>query len=140
MDIFEKMNQEKQQIEKYAIDLVQEIKFALENDRKVILETAQCFLENVLKEANTIHSAVTKETDIEEKIVASQKWLDRIHEQFSKWLKAKILERDNYDWDFQKEADFPNHSVDDSLSNENQNNKSLGECMETQKHILSKIK
>ena len=60
MDIFEKMNQEKQQIEKYAIDLVQEIKFALENDRKAILETAHRFLENVLKEANKIHSALTK--------------------------------------------------------------------------------
>ena len=43
MDIFEKMNQEKQQIEKKAIDLVQEIKFALENDRKVISVTAQRF-------------------------------------------------------------------------------------------------
>ena len=125
MDIFEKMNQEKQQIEKYAIDLVQEIKFALENDRKVILETAQRFLENVLKEANKIHSAVTKKTDIEERIIKSQIWLDRIHEQFSKWLKTKISEQENYDWGF--EGDFPNNSVADSLSNGNQNNESIGE-------------
>ena len=93
MDIFEKINQEKQQIEKYAIDLVQEIKFALENDRKVILETAQRFLENVLKEANKIHSALTKKIDIEESIIESKKWLDRIHEQFSKWLTTKISDQ-----------------------------------------------